>query len=134
MLRSIFEILLCILASYGLISLVYDMVLSIRNKINYDNSMARLVLIVKNQGEVIEGVLRNALSRDFLRKLMPEGRLTILDMGSKDDTLDILRKLEVDFECIEVLKRNEMEALLKRFDEHEDKEPGTDNIKKAVMK
>lgn len=121
MIKSIFEILLCILASYGIISLVHEIFTSIRNKIDYSNSRVKLVLIVKNQGEVIEGVLRNALSRDFLRKLIPEGRLTILDMGSKDDTLDILRKLEADYECIDVLKRNEMDSLFKCFDEHEEK-------------
>jgi len=47
------------------------------------------VLIVRNQGETIEGVLRNVLPRDFIRKLMPGGKLHVLDMDSDDDTLDI---------------------------------------------
>lgn len=132
MIKNIFDILLCILATYGIISLVHEMVTSIRNRINYSDSRIKLVLIVKNQGEVIEGVLRNVLSRDSLRKLIPEGRLTILDMGSKDDTLEILRKLEADYECIDVLKRNEMDSLFKSFDEHEEKEPSLDNMKKGI--
>lgn len=121
MLRIIFEIVLCILAAYGFMSLTHDLIISARNSINYENSMIKLVLIVKNQGEVIEGVLRNVLSRDTLRKLMPGAKVTILDMGSKDDTLDILRKLQEDYECLDVLKKSEKDSIFKYFEEqHED--------------
>jgi len=92
--------------------------------------MTKLVLIVKNQGEVIEGVLRNALQRDFIRKLMPDGRLTVVDMGSTDDTVEILKKLEMDYECIEVLKKSEMESLFGYFDEGEEQNIEVEHIEK----
>ncbi|MFZ5986016.1 MAG: hypothetical protein ACOYWZ_02700 [Bacillota bacterium] len=132
MLRTVFEVVVCVLAAYGFITLIHELILSVKHKMNYKNSMVKLVLIVKNQGEVIEGVLRNVLPRDFLRKLMPGGKLIVLDMGSKDDTLDILRKLEKDYECLEVLKRNEKDILFKYFEEPEEKEPNLEHARRKV--
>jgi|LSQX01.3.fsa_nt_gb hypothetical protein len=133
MVKIFLEIVICILAAYGFISMVYDTVMSVRNKMDYNNSMIKLILVVKNQGNIIEGVMRNVLSRDFLRKLMPGGKLTIIDMGSKDDTLDILRKLEKDYECLDVLKKSEKDTVFKRFEEQEDKESGFDYLKKKGL-
>jgi len=121
MLQITLEVLVCVLAAYGLITLIHESLLSAKQNRDYKNSMVKLVLIVKNQGESIEGVLRNVLPRDFIRKLMPGGKLIVLDMDSKDDTLDILRKLERDYECLEVLKRSEKEFLFKPFEEADDK-------------
>jgi hypothetical protein len=121
MLQIVLEVLVCVLAAYGLITLTYESLLSARHNRGYKNSMVKLVLIVKNQGETIEGVLRNVLPRDFIRKLMPGGKLIVLDMDSKDDTMDILRKLERDCECLEVLKRSEKDFLFKPFEEGDDK-------------
>ena len=117
MLKMAFDAVMCIFAVYGFIILIHEIMLTVRHKMKYKSSMVKLVLIVKNQGDVIEGVLRNILPRDFIRKLIPGGRLTVLDMGSKDDTIDILRKLEKDYECIQVLKKSEKESLFKFFEE-----------------
>lgn len=117
MLKIVFEVIVCIFATYGFVIFLHELLLTYKQNMKYKSSMIRLVLIVKNQGEVIEGVLRNILHRDFVRKLMPAGRLTVLDMGSNDDTIDILRKLEEDYECIQVLKKSEKESLFKFFDE-----------------
>ncbi|HHV29558.1 hypothetical protein [Acetivibrio mesophilus] len=118
MMEVIFEVLTCVLAAYGLMTLIHEILISIKqhNK-GYRNSQVKLVLIVKNQGETIEGVLRNVLPRDFIRKLMPEGKLLVLDMDSNDDTMDILRKLEKDYECLEVLRKSEKELIFRYFEE-----------------
>lgn len=130
--KIVFEVVICVCAAYGFITLVYELILSVKHKIKYENSMVKLVLVVKNQGDVIEGVLRNILPRDFIRKLMPGGRLTVLDMGSRDDTMDILRRLEREYECIEVLKKSEKETLFKYFEDNEEREPGVERIGKKV--
>ncbi len=125
--KIFFEVVICVFAAYGFITLVYELILSVKHKIKYENSMIRLVLVVKNQGDVIEGVLRNILPRDFIRKLMPGGRLTVLDMGSRDDTMDILRRLEREFECVEVLKKSEKETLFRYFEDNEEHEIGVEH-------
>ncbi|TYQ15008.1 UNVERIFIED_CONTAM: glycosyl transferase family 2 [Acetivibrio alkalicellulosi] len=115
--KTIFEVCIFVLATYGFVTLIHEIILSIKNRFRYNSSMIKLVLIVKNQGDVIEGVLRNVLPRIFIRKLMPAGKLIVLDMGSKDDTVDILKKLERDYEGVEVLKRSERETIFKSFEE-----------------
>ena len=59
--EKIFEFIVVILATYGLVTIIYDLILTIKNKSKYKNSMIKLVLIVKNQGDTIEGVLRYVL-------------------------------------------------------------------------
>lgn len=132
MMKTIFEIVVCMFATYGFITFLHELLLTIKHNMKYKTSMVKLVLIVKNQGEVIEGVLRNILQRDFIRKLMPGGRLIVLDMGSNDDTIDILRKLEKDFEYIQVLKKSEKESLFKFFDEGDEHEVGAEHIGKKI--
>ncbi|AEV66884.1 hypothetical protein [Acetivibrio clariflavus] len=130
MLKTMFDIVVYMFATYGFIVFLHELLVSIKHSRRYKNSMIRLVLMVKNQGEVIEGVLRNALQRDFIRKLMPDGRLTVLDMGSSDDTVDILKKLEKDYEYIEVLKKCEMESVFESFDDKEEQYIEVERIEK----
>ncbi|HOM01331.1 MAG TPA: hypothetical protein PLH43_00700 [Acetivibrio sp.] len=131
MAEFIFEVIACFLAAYGLMMLIHDLLVSIKNhNKGYRNSQVKLVLIVKNQGETIEGVLRNVLPRDFIRKLMPGGKLMVLDMGSNDDTMDILRRLEKDYECLEVLGKSEKDALFKSFDEPKDNDTILEHAKR----
>lgn len=132
MVKMIFEVVVCMLAAYGFMTLLHELMLTVKHNMGYKSSMVKLVLIVKNQGEVIEGVLRNILPRDFVRKLMPGGRITVLDMGSNDDTMDILRKLEKDYECIQVLKKSEKETLFKFFEDAVEHETGVEHIEKKV--
>lgn len=132
MLKTIFEVIVCMFAIYGFITFLHELLLTFKQNMKYKSSMVRLVLIVKNQGDAIEGVLRNILQRDFIRKLMPGGRLTVLDMGSNDDTIDILRKLEKDYECIQVLKKSEKENLFKFFDEGEENNIGAEHIGRKI--
>lgn len=116
MLRMVFECLVCIFAAYGLIAFLYEALFTGRH-VKCTGSMIKTVLIVKNQAEIIEGVLRNILRRDSIRKLMPGGRLIVLDMGSKDDTMEILKRLERDYECIQVLKGSEGNSIFKCFED-----------------
>jgi len=62
MAEIIFEVATCVLAAYGLMVLIHQFLVYIKqhNK-GYRNSQVKLVLIVRNQGETIEGVLRNVL-------------------------------------------------------------------------
>ncbi|NMB33176.1 MAG: hypothetical protein GX992_02890 [Clostridium sp.] len=126
MLQIFIEISVCVLAAYGFITLIHETALFVKQNRKYKNCMIKLVLVVKNQGETIEGVLRSVLPRDFIRKLMPGGKLTILDMDSVDDTMDILKRLERDYECLEILKGSEKDLLFRYFDVKNGEESGAE--------
>jgi glycosyltransferase involved in cell wall biosynthesis len=76
---------------------------------------AKLVLIVKDQEESIEGIVKNIAACELIKKAMTDGELTVIDTGSTDRTVDILRKLEKDYEFIKVMTENEKERILHVF-------------------
>ncbi len=115
MLDMVLEILLLLMGLYGIISLIFSAVDTVQRKSLADDKNVRLAILVKDREEAIEGIVRSLLSRDI-----PGGKLTIIDMGSEDKTLNILQKLKRSFENITVLKYDERERLMGEFGESEE--------------
>ena len=117
-----FEDLFCItiyfFTIYGILSLIISAVNSIRQRGKIGNPRIKLVLIMKNQEDTVEGIVRNILSGNFSRGTMPEVRLTVVDLGSTDKTYDILVKLKRDYEYMDVLSNDERERIFTYFDEN----------------
>lgn len=122
MLKVIIDIFLYILALYGAIALIMGVFNSLKTEAYRKNGQTRLVLMVKNQEETIEGSVRSLLSEDILYKTISTGKLIILDMGSSDKTLEILEKLKNDFEQLDVIKETEKEKIFTYFDTDKNKE------------
>jgi hypothetical protein len=116
MLKVTLYIFIYSLAVYGVLSLAISVFDSIRQRIGNENSRVRLILIIKNQENTIEGIIRNIFRGDFLRRVMSGGKLIVLDMDSTDKTFDILIKLKDDYGCFHVLKGNEKENIFTNFD------------------
>jgi hypothetical protein len=88
---------------------------SIRQRVRIENAMVKLVLIIKNQEETIEGALRNIYIGSALKKVLPVNRMIIVDMGSEDKTMDILIKMKKDYDFFEILNDNEKETIFNGF-------------------
>ena len=108
-----------LLAVYGFMSLIISIINSIQWKQGLKNSTYKLVLLVKNQEETIEGVIRNIYMENILSPLIHNGKLVVLDMGSKDKTVYILNKLEEEYSDIEVLDWNSRNKIFTGFDEND---------------
>ncbi len=102
--------LLSLLAIYGLITLFLNIFKFIGRK-KYFVESANIVLLVNNQEQHIEGIVREALESKFVRNIAINGSFVIIDMNSKDDTLKILRRLENQFPLIEVCSFDEKESI-----------------------
>jgi len=113
----IFQFITYVLAIYGLINLVVNISDLFYKKSYSKNIKIKAVLFVKNCEDVIEGVIRNIFIGDFLRKIMSSGSLTVVDMGSTDKTLDILQRIERDYDTVDVLKESEKEKVFDFFSE-----------------
>ena len=113
----VYNVFVYLLAVYGAIALVISIVESISKSARESIPGMRLVLEVKNQEEYIEGVLKNLFSSSMLGKTIPVDSITVLDMGSTDNTLKILKLLGKDYECLEVLEEKDKEKIFEGLDE-----------------
>ncbi|MDP4179509.1 MAG: hypothetical protein Q8942_00265 [Bacillota bacterium] len=113
------EILIYLLAVYGMLSLVISVVDSITQHKTTKNSDAKLVLIVKNQQDTVEGLVRGMLTGGAIRNIIMNGKLNIIDMGSNDDTLQILTKLKNSYDVIDIYNKTERNEIFKDFADNE---------------
>lgn len=104
--------IISLLAVYGLISLFLNVFKLIGRK-KYSVEAANIVLLVKDQEENIEGMVRTALESKFIRNIAINGSFIIMDMDSKDDTLKILKRLEMQLPLIEVCSFEEKDRVFK---------------------
>jgi hypothetical protein len=102
--------ILALLAIYGLISVFLDIFRLMERK-KYFVEKANIVLLVNDQEQNIEGMVREAMDSKFVRNIAINGSFIIVDMNSKDDTLKILRKLENQFPFVEVCSFDEKDCI-----------------------
>jgi hypothetical protein len=113
------EIITYLLAIYGFIYLTISVVNSIRQRLCSESSRVKMVLMIKNQERNIEGIIRNIYTGDILRKVMSSEKLYILDMGSDDNTVKILRKLKENYGFFEMLDENEKDKVFTALEDNE---------------
>ncbi|MDP4092285.1 MAG: hypothetical protein Q8920_02900 [Bacillota bacterium] len=116
--QVIYDTFIYLLAVYGAIVLVISIAGSIHRSFNEYNPGMKLILEVKNQEEKIEGILRNLLAGNAIGRIIPVSSITVIDMGSTDDTLKILKLLSKDYECIKILEKQDAEKAVSEFEEH----------------
>jgi uncharacterized membrane protein len=117
MTNFLFETFVYILALLGAVYLVLGLTYSIRRRIKSQNIGVEFILLVKNQEEYIEGIIRGIFVEEFLRDVITEDNFTVIDMGSNDDTLKILEKLKKDYQYINVVTFEEKDEIFKNFEE-----------------
>ncbi|HEX9062605.1 MAG TPA: hypothetical protein VF941_20735 [Clostridia bacterium] len=111
----IFNIFMFLLAAYGATMLIISIIESVRHRIKGDNTGIRLVLLVKNNEDIIEGIVRSFFLSDFFNKTGLSERFTILDMGSSDGTQIILERLKTEFDSIDLVGENDKERIFSDF-------------------
>ncbi|MCX8129894.1 MAG: hypothetical protein N3I35_07340 [Clostridia bacterium] len=117
--KILFDIFTYLLAAYGLIYLTISVINSIRQRLGSESTRVKMVLLIKNQERTIEGIIRNIFTGDVLRKVMSNEKLIVLDMGSSDSTVDILRKLKDDYGFFDIIGENEKFMLFSKFNSDE---------------
>ena len=98
MLDFILNGIVWVLALYGFIEIYYACVYS---KIKTEGIY--FIIAVKNQEEQIEGFMRSILFRVLYGKEENINDIIISDLGSTDNTKEILEKLQEDYKFINLL-------------------------------
>ena len=99
----ILQTVIWILAIYGLIQILID----IFNGISFVNNNIRdmyVLIAVKNQEETIEGIIRSIVFKNIYNKNESLfNNIIITDMGSTDETLNILKRLTKEYTFLKVI-------------------------------
>lgn len=66
----------------------------------------KIILLVKNQQDIIEGLVRGLFRLDVLRRSPDRCKITVVDCSSEDETLGILERLKGRDEDIEVVRES----------------------------
>ena len=99
------------LALYGLLEIIKT-IINIYTYTNLQSDGIYVIIAVKNQENKIEGFLRSFLFRviygkeDFIKNII------VTDLDSKDETINILNRLEKDYECIKITNWRECKDVI----------------------
>lgn len=115
MLNLILQVITYLFALYGMISAVY-LILRELIKPKIEDDGIKLVIIEKNQENRIEGIIDNVLTGELVRNLIANGKITVLDMGSEDGTVEILKKLKEKYQTINLIQENERHLIFEDFE------------------
>lgn len=101
------EVIMFVLAIYGCICLINDFIDYIVNSYRFRKQKYELILTVKNQEDNIEGVIHSIFKDELFKNSGPDCKVVVIDKGSDDDTVKILRKLACQYENLEVVLEGE---------------------------
>lgn len=115
MLESIMKFIACLLAAYGLISLVTAAFDAISARMAGKRPNVRVVLLVQDAENHIEQIVRNVVGKKYATGSFSDKKLVIVDMNSRDNTLGILKELTDAYPGIEVLAYKDKDVIFSGF-------------------
>ena len=107
----ILNTILWTLALYGLFEIIKT-IINIYTYTNLKSDGIYVIIAVKNQENKIEGFLRSFLFRVIYGKEEYIKNIIVTDLDSKDETINILNRLEKDYECIKVTNWRECKDII----------------------
>ncbi len=102
MLRIFFYTIAYILAFYGAMNIFGSFIESITVREKTGKRPVKLVIEVKDQEEEIEGIIREIYRDELFYNHRFHVEVEAIDLGSKDNTLEILRRLQTLYGSLEV--------------------------------
>ncbi len=104
------------LAIYGLFEIIKD-IIYIFTYTKFQSDGIYLIIAVKNQEEKIEGFLRSSMFKILYGKEDYLKNIIVADLKSEDNTKEIAKKLEKEYDCLKVTSWKECKDLIDNVDE-----------------
>lgn len=99
MFEHVFEFLLYLFATYGFAIFVIEF---FRNIVGRGNGKGiKFCLLVRNCQDNIEGAVRTVMNSGLPQKYTEDKGITVIDLGSVDETRKILERLERDIDNLQ---------------------------------
>ncbi|MEN6314958.1 MAG: hypothetical protein ABFD25_12000 [Clostridiaceae bacterium] len=121
MLENMFDCIIYLLATYGLLVLVFGAADMVRCRVRGRRPNVRVVVLVQDAEDHIEYIVRNVVKKNFASKALSDKNIIFVDMNSADHTSQLLKKLKDDFSSIEIIPLDER---LRIFDDFRVFSPG----------
>ena len=102
MVEFIFHTIFWTLALYGLFEIIKN-IIYLYTCTNLKSNGIYIVIAVKNQEDKIEGFLRSIIFKILYGKEEYFRNILVVDLKSKDNTKEILKRLEIEYDNIKVL-------------------------------
>ena len=99
------------LALYGLFEIVKN-IIYISTYTKFQSDGMYLIVAVKNQEEKIEGFWRSILFKILYGKEEYFRNILVVDLKSKDNTKEILKRLEMEYDNIKVLNWKDCKEMI----------------------
>ena len=107
----ILNTILWTLALYGLFEIIKT-IINIYTYTNLKSDGIYVIIAVKNQENKIEGFLRSFIFRLIYGKEEYIKNIIVTDLDSKDETVNILNRLEKEYECMKVTNWRECKEVI----------------------
>lgn len=107
----ILNTILWTLALYGMFEIIKT-IINIYTYTNLKSDGIYVIIAVKNQENKIEGFLRSFIFRVIYGKEEYIKNIIVTDLDSKDETINILNKLQKDYDCIKVTNWKECKDII----------------------
>jgi len=104
------------LSLYGLFEILKN-IIYIATYTNFKANGIYLIIAVKNQEEKIEFFLRSSLFKILYGKEEYLKNIIVADLKSTDNTREIAKKLENDYDCLRVLTWKECKDIIDNVNE-----------------
>lgn len=106
MLELIITVILCFFASIGMAYTYNRYISGIFKSIDGDLNMPSVVFTVKNREKDIEAYLRSFIWKSVLNSGNGDVmQILVIDLDSEDETMSILKKLEQEYDFLNVFTR-----------------------------
>ena len=112
MARTFIMTVLCIFAVYGAVRLVISAAVRLFRCNMPEKIMLHTVLFLKNSQEDAEALIRSLVWEKALYSSLAED-IVAVDLGSTDDTMRILKKLDKEYETVHAMKIGEYTEFVK---------------------
>lgn len=105
------------LALYGIFEIIKTIVY-VCSYTNLKSDGIYVIIAAKNQENKIEVFLRSILFRFLYGKEEYIKEIIVTDLDSKDNTIEILNRMQKDYDCIKVVNWRECKDIVDNIDEN----------------
>ena len=115
MANTVIMTLICIFAVYGMVSFIMNMGAKVMRRGDLAPERIHTAVFFRNRAETAEGCIRSVVWERVFSGCLEGEDIMAVDMGSCDDTLLILKKLQREYDNVHAMTYDEYINFVKEY-------------------